>query len=254
MYAFLGDVNGDNIGDIAIGANKDDDGQNDAGAIYILFMAPMNLEIELQNSNTSCSPYNDADAQLIVTKGCPPYSIIWSTGDTTANIDSLGPGVYHVSISDSTGNLLVDSIIVESGDIEIVATDSHLCYGDSLDLMAIGSKTDSLVEVLSMHMDALVNINTLPTIAGDLYYMKMKGTWTGAGACESRDPFSTIVMAVKISPLTMQHHGNLIIFLLQNQSLMDTIQTMNISCTSLAAVVVKTFTFPTLIMGIIMEP
>ena len=186
---FLGDINGDNIGDIAIGANKDDDGQNDAGAIYILFMAPMNLEIELQNSNTSCSPYNDADAQLIVTKGCPPYSITWSTGDTTANIDSLAPGVYHVSISDSTGNLLVDSIIVEAGNIEIVATDSHLCYGDSLDLMAIGSKTDSLVEVLSMHMDALVNINTLPTIAGDLYYLKMKGTWTGAGACESRDPF-----------------------------------------------------------------
>ena len=34
----VGDVNGDGIVDLVIGARSDDDGQTDAGAVYILFM------------------------------------------------------------------------------------------------------------------------------------------------------------------------------------------------------------------------
>jgi len=34
----IGDLDGDGVGDIAVGTNKDDDGSGDAGAVYILFM------------------------------------------------------------------------------------------------------------------------------------------------------------------------------------------------------------------------
>jgi gliding motility-associated-like protein len=187
--AFLGDINGDNIGDVAIGANGDDDGGSGKGALYILFMGAMNLEIALSSESTSCTGWNDGDASVSILKGCPPYSIQWSTGDTTASIDSLSGGWYYVSVSDSSGNQIIDSSYIDIGQISIESLDTHLCYGDSLDLTAIGSKSDTLVESLTMDMTALVNLYTNPTISGDLYYIKVKGTWSGAGGCEGRDPF-----------------------------------------------------------------
>ncbi len=38
--AYLGDVDGDGVGDVAVGARRDDDGATDAGAIWILFLNP----------------------------------------------------------------------------------------------------------------------------------------------------------------------------------------------------------------------
>jgi|GEM_PF-4455164 len=38
-----------------------------------------------------------------VANGVPPFHYLWSTNDTTANIDSLGAGAYTVLMTDSTG-------------------------------------------------------------------------------------------------------------------------------------------------------
>ena len=56
-------------------------------------------------------------------------------------------------------------------------------------LTAIGTNTDSLVGVYQLDMTAAVNVFTDPTIAGETYYFKASGTWSGAGSCENRDPF-----------------------------------------------------------------
>ena len=37
-HDYAGDINGDGITDLVVGARSDDDGATDAGAVYILFM------------------------------------------------------------------------------------------------------------------------------------------------------------------------------------------------------------------------
>ena len=51
--AEIGDLDDDGVTDIAAGANLDDDGKTNAGAIWILFMAPVKIETEIDTTDIS---------------------------------------------------------------------------------------------------------------------------------------------------------------------------------------------------------
>lgn len=41
--------------------------------------------------------------EVVINSGTPPFTIIWTTGDTTASISGLAPGMYGVEVTDSAG-------------------------------------------------------------------------------------------------------------------------------------------------------
>ncbi len=51
--------------------------------------------------NPSCAGNTDGSIDLSLSGGVPPYSFIWGHGPTTQDVDSLAPGTYWVSITDS---------------------------------------------------------------------------------------------------------------------------------------------------------
>ncbi|MEM7656273.1 MAG: T9SS type A sorting domain-containing protein [Bacteroidota bacterium] len=69
-------------------------------------------------ATTSSTPANcaanDGTATVTVTAGTPPYTILWSTGDTTATIDSLVASFYTVNVMDSNGCEFFGSVTVGS--------------------------------------------------------------------------------------------------------------------------------------------
>ncbi len=58
--------------------------------------------------NGNLSPLSDG--------GTPPYSYVWSTGDSTQNIMVVDEGVFSLTITDSEGCIAMDTIIVEFDD------------------------------------------------------------------------------------------------------------------------------------------
>ena len=48
--ANIGDLDEDGVTDIAAGANLDDDGKNNAGAVWILFMAPVKIDSDIDTT------------------------------------------------------------------------------------------------------------------------------------------------------------------------------------------------------------
>jgi gliding motility-associated-like protein len=87
---------------------------------------------------------NDAEGviDLSVAGGTPGYSYSWSTGDTTQDIDSLESGSYIVTITDTLGCVLIDTIAVNNPPNPMVVTPSQTnvtCYNytDGLLTLAI---------------------------------------------------------------------------------------------------------------------
>src|SRR5690606_1562113 len=62
--------------------------------------------------NVSCNAGNDGSASAVVSGGTAPYSYSWSNGQTTSTATGLGAGTYSVSITDSKGCSIMDSVLI----------------------------------------------------------------------------------------------------------------------------------------------
>ena len=73
---------------------------------------PNALSATVQSVNANCGQ-TDGTAGIAIFGGTTPYTYAWSpTTQTTANITALAGGVYHVTVTDSLGCQLVDSVTV----------------------------------------------------------------------------------------------------------------------------------------------
>ncbi|MCI5058793.1 MAG: T9SS type A sorting domain-containing protein, partial [Flavobacteriales bacterium] len=57
----------------------------------------------------------DGSINLFPINGANPYSFNWSNGETIQFIDSLSPGVYTYTVTDSLGCTLSDSVVINAG-------------------------------------------------------------------------------------------------------------------------------------------
>lgn len=64
---------------------------------------PALLTASTQVTNVSCRGGNNGSVNLTVSGGTSPYSYLWSSGQTTEDIDILAAGSYSVTVSDSHG-------------------------------------------------------------------------------------------------------------------------------------------------------
>lgn len=56
----------------------------------------------------SCPGCSDGSATVIASGGIPPFSYLWSNGATTPALNNLPPGIYTVSVTDSSGCTVTD--------------------------------------------------------------------------------------------------------------------------------------------------
>lgn len=92
-------------------------GYHDAGfpffalARYQAYSTP--LALGFQNTDTvGCQNLCIANINLTVTGGVWPYTYAWSTGATSQNLVNACPGWYAVTVTDSNGDSLIDSLNV----------------------------------------------------------------------------------------------------------------------------------------------
>ena len=69
--------------------------------------------------SAACPGENNAMLNLYPSAGTPPYTYLWSNGETTEDLENIGPGLYSVSVTDANG--ICDTISREVNEYEIIS-------------------------------------------------------------------------------------------------------------------------------------
>ena len=90
------------------------------------------IQINSSMTPVSCFNIDDGFIDLTVSGGTPPYTYLWSNGDTLQDIDTLTAGTYFVTVTDSLGCTQTSSIDVTQPAASLNYSDSIVdvtCYG-----------------------------------------------------------------------------------------------------------------------------
>tara|TARA_B100001250_G_scaffold132167_2_gene112896 strand:+ start:1427 stop:4240 length:2814 start_codon:yes stop_codon:yes gene_type:complete len=88
--------------------------------------------------NTICPSENNGTINLYPSAGTPPYTYLWSNGETTEDLDNLGPGLYSVTVIDANG--ICDTISRQINEYIVASLyESPSCPGASDGFVTVSS-------------------------------------------------------------------------------------------------------------------
>ncbi|MFK7775823.1 MAG: gliding motility-associated C-terminal domain-containing protein [Saprospiraceae bacterium] len=76
---------------------------------------------DYNGSNLTCYQANDGIASAIANGGVPPYSFLWSNGETETSVNNLAAGFYEVEVTDANGcTNIVSTVLYEPESLEFI--------------------------------------------------------------------------------------------------------------------------------------
>lgn len=112
----------------------DQTGCADSVTVEIYSVSPLTATINV-DQDLEC--YGDTLGTLSVTPSslAPPFTILWSNGDTTLTADSLAPGTHWVRVTDTNNCLATDTVTLVQPDSlhidSVIVNNNVSCFGGS---------------------------------------------------------------------------------------------------------------------------
>ncbi len=98
------------------------DAEGCTGTAQVQINQPAALQVSTSATPQTMQGVNNGTATVTFSGGTSPYSIKWSTGQSTAIISNLAPGTYTVTITDSKGCTAVRSAQVNAMNCTLAGT------------------------------------------------------------------------------------------------------------------------------------
>ncbi|MEC7646014.1 MAG: gliding motility-associated C-terminal domain-containing protein [Bacteroidota bacterium] len=101
---------------------------------------PASLIIQADTTNISCYG-SDGSITINPQGGTPPYTYLWSNGDTTSNINNLSTGSYIIEVTDSCGFSVIETFTLY--DYEVSIEVAYNSFNNSATVLVNSSTTPS---------------------------------------------------------------------------------------------------------------
>ncbi len=155
----------------------------------IIIDSPEKLLSNISSTNEMSLGANDGTAGINPSGGTGPYTIIWSTGDTSLSIANLSPGTYYVTITDAKDCILEDSATIQSFEcstLNIVSQQQNVsCFGEC-DASIIISNVENSTGALNYQWNTSDNSASLDNLCLGTYTV----TITDSLGCSVSKSFS----------------------------------------------------------------
>ncbi len=125
-------------------------------------------------SNAYCDS-NNGNAIVFVNDMVAPISYLWSDNQLTSAATDLSPGTYWVTVTDSLGCILTDTMLIEddgSPHLEVVAYTPPHCHGDStasVTLSATGGTPPYKYSADGLYFTTVAQLDNMPGGTYPLY-------------------------------------------------------------------------------------
>lgn len=111
---------------------SDNNGCSISDSIELLPVFVLNSSIT--TTQVSCTGGSDGSANVIMLGGSNPYTYLWSNGLNTSNVTGLSAGNYNLTVTDSSGCILTDSVEITESSTALAFTSNIsnlVCNGDN---------------------------------------------------------------------------------------------------------------------------
>lgn len=158
------------------------------------------LKASVAIDKISCPGFADGNLSVTPQNGLAPFHWLWETGDTTASLMNLGPGLYRLTLTDALGCESVWMIPLVEPDEDCFGDGSVVFpnpFSDQLnirtefapDASALWVLTDALGRVVESIVPEKTSVTlNLPALPAGIYFWQMRkaGRLTGSGVVEKR--------------------------------------------------------------------
>ncbi len=160
---------------------------DDNNCVYfdsIKFTQPPLLEANGTTSAVDCAN-SPGSGSVNVTGGTPPYSYLWSNGETAQNAIDLPAGNVYVTVTDTKGcekilELTVEAIGSLTGGYNII--EPNLCYGDSIAVAYV--YVDNPNQPISFVLNDQIIDDTINNLTAGIYYVSVNDRYNCSGIIE----------------------------------------------------------------------
>ncbi|MFH1321784.1 MAG: T9SS type A sorting domain-containing protein [Bacteroidota bacterium] len=126
------------------------------------------ITISITATDVTCNGGSDGTAIATLSGGSPPYSFNWSNGATAGNINGITAGYYSLTVTDSQGCSVIDSITINEPLPIITPDTATICSNDSIFLQGAyqnipGTYYDTLLSVNNCDSIVITNLTVDPT-------------------------------------------------------------------------------------------
>jgi gliding motility-associated-like protein len=147
-----------------------------AASVFFTLKKAKPFTLTTEVSPQKCNNTKSGAAKLNIAGGLAPFSIRWSTGETSASIQNLAVGSYSYTVSDAAGCRQVGSIKIDSA-IQLVATYTTTpisCGGAANGSFLINPKGGTPPYMYSVDNKPFNAINNLVGLRAGIYEVLVK--------------------------------------------------------------------------------
>ena len=174
------------------------DANNCKATASVTIAQPGVLSVTSTVTNISCSGQNDGSVSLAVNGGAAPFSYVWSSGQTTGNINGLSAGVYSVTVTDANNCTVTQTVTITSPAFvhAPVAANQSFCTGQNATLANVVVTGSNIKWYSTATAGTLLPSSTI-LVNGTTYYASQT-----VGACESSTRTAVQITLGQGTPLT----------------------------------------------------